>query len=41
MAPTLKISRMIYPSESALDWKQSCEMLASSQACDYLKNIRL
>jgi hypothetical protein len=39
MVPTLKIVRMIYPIESAANWNKSCELLTSSRACDYLKNI--
>lgn len=39
MVPTLKIIPMPYPAASALNWKQSCEMLESSRACGYLKKI--
>lgn len=30
---------MTYPADSELEWRRSCEMLASSKACTYLKEI--
>ncbi|MFZ0132572.1 MAG: hypothetical protein WAK95_08505 [Desulfobacterales bacterium] len=39
MTPSLKIIQMTYPRELELAWRQSCEMLNSSQACQYLKDI--
>lgn len=39
MPPKLEIIRMTYERKLEMAWKQSCEMLVSSQASNYLKNI--
>lgn len=39
MTPALRIVSMTYPRRLEEQWRQSCEMLKASNACQYLKDI--
>jgi hypothetical protein len=39
MDPVLTISQMSYRRDATSEWRQSCDMLLASQACEYLKAI--